>query len=308
MTRDDGELASEDATAGRLVLVGTPIGNRGDLSARATRAIQSADLLLCEDTRSPSRLLGADATLPPRLSCFVGNEHTRVEIWLAELAKGRVVAYISEAGMPVWSDPGATLVAAAADAGYPVEVVPGPTAAATALALSGFDARWSQFGGFLERGGKGRVGELERVVFAVGPTILYEAGNRVGALLRDLHERAPDGDTRRVLVARELTKKHEEVVRGTLASLATSLDSGVRGEVTVVVEAAPLEVLDGQSQPVLALAREVFEVAQSTTMRPKARAKRLAQLLELPSRDIYTRLVSRGAGTDEADKTPGADD
>ena len=119
--------APAEPKPGILVLVGTPLGNRGDLSPRAREAIVGADLLLCEDTRSPVRLLGEGTLLPPRISCFVVNEGERIGLLLEHLARGARVAYVSEAGLPVWSDPGLRLVQAAVAAGYAVDVVPGPS-------------------------------------------------------------------------------------------------------------------------------------------------------------------------------------
>ena len=170
---------------GKLVLVGTPLGNREDLSARARRTLLEADLLLCEDTRSPQRLLG-EVELPERISCFVGNEHERVALLLERLAAGQTVAFVSEAGLPVWSDPGRMLVAAAVAGGFPVDVIPGPTAGTCALALSGFVAEGACFWGFIPRTGKSRDEVLEQISSAPGVAILYEAGNRTPTLLRDL--------------------------------------------------------------------------------------------------------------------------
>lgn len=286
-----------DSEAGLLVLVGTPIGNRGDLSPRARQAIISADLLLCEDTRSPARLLGDSQALPRRLSCFVGNEHGRVGTLLERLAAGETVVFVSEAGMPVWSDPGAELVRAAADGGFNVEVIPGPSAATMALALSGMSAPWTQFVGFIERSGAGRAASLKRVVEAIGPSILFEAGNRVGGLLRDLAAAAPDAATRHVMVGREFTKLHEELHRGTVAELAAALVDGLRGEVTVVVAAAPDSLREASTRDLQRGAREVLTIMLDSSLKPKARAKAVAKHTGLPIRDVYARL----AGASHAD-------
>ncbi len=271
--------------SGTLVLVGTPLGNRGDLSPRAREALLSADLLLCEDTRSPTRLLGADAELPPRRSCFVGNEHERTAELLEALAAGQTVAFCSEAGMPSWSDPGQFLVQAAVEAGYPIDVVPGPTAASAALSLSGFDARGSRFLGFIARDGKARTNALETIAAATDATLLYEAGNRTPALLRDLAKALPDADTRRVVVCRELTKLHQEVLRGTVAELHAATAEALRGEVTVVVDAGAelqAEAFDA--------ARAVLDVMLDPSLKPRPRARALAELTGLDARVLYERL------------------
>ena len=165
-------MTARPAGGGLLVMVGTPLGNRGDLSPRAREALLGADLLFCEDTRSPSRLLGGDVELPPRRSCFVGNEHERVPELLAALEEGKTVAFCSEAGMPGWSDPGQFLVNAAAQAGHRVDVVPGPTAAGAAMTLSGLDIGGSRFMGFIARDGKDRAAALADIATSNGACVL----------------------------------------------------------------------------------------------------------------------------------------
>jgi 16S rRNA (cytidine1402-2'-O)-methyltransferase len=272
--------------SGTLVLVGTPLGNRSDLSPRAREALLTADLLLCEDTRSPTRLLGNDVSLPPRRSCFVGNEHERTAELLEALEAGQTVAFCSEAGMPGWSDPGQFLVRAAVQAGHRVDVVPGPTAASAALTLSGFDATGACFLGFIARDGKDRARALERIAVAEAPSLLYEAGNRTPALLRDLAKALPDADVRQVVVCRELTKLHQETLRGTAAQLHANVEDALRGEVTVVV--------DGRGQPVEAeqqeAARAVLDVMLDPSLKPRPRARALAELTGLDARELYERL------------------
>ncbi len=285
---------SEPASTGpgRLVLVGTPIGNRGDLSPRAREALLGADLLLCEDTRSPLRLLGEEGSeLPPRQSCFVGNEHARLEALREALREGKTVAFVSEAGMPVWSDPGRLLVDAAWELGAEIDAVPGPTAAATALALSGFLAEGARFVGFVERSGEARELALRAALADPGASIFYEAGNRTPALLRALAEGAgASASTRRVLVARELTKRHQELVRASVAQAAQQLSEALRGEVCVVLEGAgTAHGAEADADP-HADARRVFELMGDASLKPRARAKALAELTGLDAREIYDRL------------------
>ena len=270
--------------SGKLVLVGTPLGNREDFSPRARRSLQEADLLLCEDTRSPQRLL-PDVELPERISCFVGNEHERVALLLERLAAGQTVAFVSEAGLPVWSDPGRMLVAAAIEGGFEVDVIPGPTAGTCALALSGFPAEGACFLGFLSRGGKDRDAELEQLANTPGPVILYEAGNRTPALLRDLSAKLGD---RRVLIARELTKLHQELLRGSIIELAERVTEPLRGEVTLVIEGAVAKTTE--DDPVQQSARAVLDVMLNPALKPRARAKALAELTGLDARELYDRL------------------
>lgn len=282
--------------SGTLVLVGTPLGNRGDLSPRAREALLSADLLLCEDTRSPVRLLGNDVTLPPRRSCFVGNEHERCGELLQALAEGKTVAFCSEAGMPGWSDPGQFLVRAAAQAGYAVDVIPGPTAASAALSMSGFDAGGSCFLGFIARDGKDRARTLEVIAASVGPCILYEAGNRTPGLLRDLAKVLPDAEVRQVVVCRELTKLHQETLRGTVAELHQAVHDPLRGEVTVVV-AGNTAVAGAQEQD---SARAVLDVMLDPSLKPRPRARALADLTGLDAREVYERLRAARDGAADA--------
>jgi 16S rRNA (cytidine1402-2'-O)-methyltransferase len=276
------------AAPGKLVLIGTPLGNREDLSDRARRSLAQADLLLCEDTRSPLRLL-PDTELPERISCFVGNEHGRVELLLDRLAQGQTVAFVSEAGLPVWSDPGRLLVAAAVEAGYEVDVIPGPTAGTCALAVSGFVAEGARFLGFIPRAGKSRAVALASLADDPGATVLYEAGNRTPALLRDL---ARVVGPRRVVIARELSKLHQELIRGLTTELAERIREPLRGEVTVVVEgrgSVEAEQVDERQAGALA----ALELILDPTLKPRARAKALAQLTGLDDRELYERLQSR---------------
>ncbi|PCC69957.1 16S rRNA (cytidine1402-2'-O)-methyltransferase [Nannocystis exedens] len=272
---------------GKLVLVGTPLGNRGDLSPRAREAIVGADVLFCEDTRSPLRLLGEGATLPPRISCFVANEGERVALLLENLERGKVVAYVSEAGLPVWSDPGLRLVQAAVEAGYPVDVVPGPTAAAVALCLSGLPADDVRFLGFLPRGGPERAERLESIARERGTVLLYEAGNRVPALLRDLAAALPDAESRRVAIGRELTKQHQEVLRGSLAELAQTVDEALRGEVTLVLAGTHVEATGDPAQEA---ARALWQLVCDPGLKPREKAKQIAALTGLEARAIYEQL------------------
>lgn len=282
-----GEAKRSGAPRGpgsKLVLIGTPLGNREDLSDRARRSLLEADLLLCEDTRSPQRLL-PDTELPERISCFVGNEHERVTLLLDRLAAGQTVAFVSEAGLPVWSDPGRLLVAAAVEAGYDIDVIPGPTAGTCALAVSGFVAEGARFLGFIARGGKQRDEQLASLSGETGAAVIYEAGNRTPALLRDLSKHV---GARRVLIARELSKLHQELIRGTAIELAEHISEPLRGEVTVVIEGAVAAASD--DDPARTAARAVLDVMQDRSLKPRARAKALAELTGLDARELYDRL------------------
>jgi len=255
----------------RLVLVGTPIGNLGDLPPRAAEAFAAADVVACEDTRRTGRLLSHLGLRAPRLVRL--DDHTE-EAAAPELVRlvseGGVVAVASDAGMPGLSDPGARLVARAVEAGVTVEVVPGPFAGAVALVASGLldpSGRFC-FEGFLPRKGAARAERLADVVGERRTIVLYEAPHRLQRTLADLADTV--GGERRVALARELTKLHEEVWRGTLAEAVARCDDVTpRGEYVVVLDGAapPAEVDDD------ALRRElVAELDGGATRRDAATA------------------------------------
>jgi 16S rRNA (cytidine1402-2'-O)-methyltransferase len=224
------------ALRGRLLVVGTPIGNLGDLSPRAADALRTADLVVAEDTRVAARLLAHVGARRPTRSFNEHNAAARLPELLARLAAGETLALTTDAGMPGISDPGPALVAAARAAGAAVEVVPGPTAVTAAMALSGEEAGGFVFGGFLPaRPASARVAALERLLAAAGesalPLVLYEAPPRLRGLLALLDERVPDA---RLVVARELTKRFEEVVAGWPSEIGEAMQEA-RGELTVVI-------------------------------------------------------------------------
>src|SRR5687768_15178212 len=201
---------------GRLVLVGTPIGNLGDLSPRAEAALREADVVACEDTRHTRKLLTARAIAVRKVMAIHDhNEAAQARVVLGLLDEGQTVAVVTDAGMPGISDPGERLVAAAANAGHRVEVVPGPTALVTALVASGLPTGQFVFEGFLPRKGRERGARLAALATERRTAVLYEAPHRLAALIEDLA--GVCDPLRRVALARELTKLHEEVWRGTLA-------------------------------------------------------------------------------------------
>jgi 16S rRNA (cytidine1402-2'-O)-methyltransferase len=238
---------------GRVVLVGTPIGNLGDLSPRAVDSLSSADAIYCEDTRHTRRLLTHAGISGVRLRSL--HEHNEVQRTLEALKAatgGSVVAVVSDAGMPGISDPGSRLVAAAVEAGVAVSVVPGPSAVVAALVVSGLPTDRFCFEGFLARSGAARSERLAALAAEERTVVLFEAPGRVARTLEDLASAC--GPLRRVAVARELTKVHEEVWRGTLGEAAQWVEEHpVRGEVVLVLEGATA-VADEVDDRVLAAA------------------------------------------------------
>ncbi len=269
-------------SGGALVLVGTPIGNLGDLSPRAAEAIGSADAVCCEDTRRTGKLLtlaGID-----RRPFVVVNEHTEdreIPRVLDRLARGERVVLVSDAGMPGISDPGERLVAAAVAAGHPVEVVPGPSASLAALVVSGLPAGRFVFEGFLPRKGAGRGERLAAVAAEPRTAVVYEAPHRLARTLADLA--AACGGDRRVAVAREITKLHEEVWRGTLdGAAAWAAERQPPGEMVIVLDGAPAAAPPGDDDVVAALRAEL---AAGATARDAART--VAARLDVPRRRAY---------------------
>jgi 16S rRNA (cytidine1402-2'-O)-methyltransferase len=227
-------VAERAPTGGRLVLVATPIGNLGDLSPRAAEALRDAALICCEDTRRTGRLLQHAGITGARLA--VCNEHTeaaRIPEALTVLGDGADVAVVSDAGTPGVSDPGERLVRAVLDAGYEVTAVPGPAAVVAALVVSGLSTARFVFEGFLPRTGRARAERLAELTTERRTIVLYEAPTRVERTIVDLA--AALGADRRVCVARELTKLHETVVRGTLGDVELGRP---RGEYVLVIEGA----------------------------------------------------------------------
>src|SRR3984957_457026 len=234
-----GEGSEAKEGSGSIVLVATPIGNLGDLSPRAVETLAGAQVIYCEDTRHSRKLLThAGITGPTLRSLHEHNEDDRIAQVLKEVAAGQTVAVISDAGMPGISDPGSRLVAAAAEAGAAVSVIPGPSSVVAALVVSGLPTDRFCFEGFLPRKGGDRRRRIEAVAGEAGTVILFEAPGRLGATLGDLLGAC--GPDRAVVVARELTKLHEEVWRGTLAEASSTFaGAGVRAEMVVVLAGAP---------------------------------------------------------------------
>lgn len=234
--------------AGLLRIVATPIGNLDDLSPRAASALAEADVIACEDTRVTRKLLSRVSSRARLISYHARNERQRTPELVARVAGGEYVTLVTDAGTPGLSDPGQRLVAACIEAGQRVEVVPGPSAAVAALVVSGLPTARFVFEGFLPRTKGDRRRRLARLAGEERTLVFFEAPHRISATLADM---ADVLGPRRAAFARELTKMHEEVVRGTLPELADAAD-GVRGEVTIVVagatpqkaESSPAEIAD----------------------------------------------------------------
>jgi 16S rRNA (cytidine1402-2'-O)-methyltransferase len=278
--------------SGRLVVCPTPIGNLEDITLRVLAALREADVIAAEDTRHTRALLDRYGVVAPLVSYHEHNEDRRAAELVSRMQGGEVVALVSDAGMPLVSDPGYVLVRACVAAGLAVEVLPGPSAALTALVASGLPSDSWRFVGFLPR----KKGELRRVLSEVGggTLVAFESPRRVPASLAVLASVDPE---RPVAVARELTKLHEEVVRGTAAELAARYaDDPPRGEVVLVV-APPPEVAPGAEAPppeeaVSAVARLVEAGAK-----PRAAAGVVAELTGTSANALYRAVSEKRRGS-----------
>jgi 16S rRNA (cytidine1402-2'-O)-methyltransferase len=270
--------------AGRLVVCPTPIGNLEDVTLRVLSALREADVVACEDTRRTQTLLARYGVSAPLVSYHEHNEERRSAELVARMQAGETVALVSDAGMPLVSDPGYVLVRACVAAGLSVEVLPGPSAALAALVASALPADSWRFVGFLPR----KRGELRRLLSSEGPTLVaFESPRRVPASLAVLAEVDPD---RAVAVCRELTKVHEEVVRGSASELAERYaGEPPRGEVVLVVGPSPRSGSPGGDSPGLdALARLVDAGA-----RPRAAASVVAGLTGEGANALYRAYLER---------------
>ncbi|EYF02184.1 16S rRNA (cytidine(1402)-2'-O)-methyltransferase [Chondromyces apiculatus] len=277
---------------GTLYVVATPIGHLGDITQRAVEVLRAADRILAEDTRRARALLshlGIGGKPVDRL-----DEHASdadLARAAAHLAAGEQLAFMTDAGTPVVSDPGNALVRAAAAAGAPVVPIPGASAVMAALSVSGLVTGGFRFVGFLPRGGRERREALALVASTPEAVVLFESPHRTTDTLRDLAERIP---RRQVLIARELTKVHEELLRGSLADLAArAQEREWRGEVTLVV--GPAEPGEAGEAEGLSDAEIDARIDRDLALgrRPRDIADELSVELGVPRRTIYARVTAR---------------
>jgi 16S rRNA (cytidine1402-2'-O)-methyltransferase len=272
-----------NGATGALVLVGTPIGNLGDLTPRAVATLEGADVIVCEDTRRTRQLLTHAGVRGRRLvAVHAHREAQSVAQVVAWLREGKRVALVTDAGMPAVSDPGARLVAAVTAAGLPVEVVPGPSAVLAALVASGLPTDRFSFEGFLPRKGHERADRLRQIAADDRTTVIFEAPPRVAATLADLAEACGPG--RRVAVARELTKLHEEVWRGQLGEAARLAGTAAaRGEHVIVLGGRPPSESELPDETIEAAVRARLEAGASA----RDAAHAVAEELDVARRKAY---------------------
>ena len=285
---------------GRLLVVGTPIGNLGDLSPRATEAFRRADAVCCEDTRVTAKLLAHAGIERPLVRCDENVIAVRAEGLVERMLDGDVLVYASDAGMPGVSDPGQVLVNAARDAGVSVEVIPGPVACVTALVASGIPTEHFFFEGFLPRKAGERERRLQELAGVPGALLFYESPHRVVATLDSIAKVFP---AREVAFCRELTKLHEEVVRTRALELHAEISAReqIKGEIVLVV-APPSEeelatrhagfaqgaaAVGGGAPDADAALRADIEQALAEGEAASAIAKRLSQRYSRRRREVY---------------------
>ncbi len=278
--------------SGILYLVGTPIGNFGDMTDRARETLGTVAVVAAEDTRRTGRLLAHFGIEARMVSLFQGNEGRRTQELLKELRSDHDVAVVSDAGMPGLSDPGYQLVRASVDAGIEVRVVPGPSSLLSALVVSGLPTDRFVFEGFLPRRAGDRRMRLRGLAYDRRTVVLFESPHRVTTLLRDV---LVELGNRRVAIARELTKLHEEVIRGRISDVLARLpDLGLKGELVVVLEGSRRPQVVDQEE----LVGEARALVQAG-MRKRDAASEVARKRGASANAIYESLL-------EADRSEGS--
>lgn len=274
-----------------LYICPTPIGNLQDVTLRVLEVLKNCDLVACEDTRHTKILLDRHGITVRLVSFHDHNEEHRLTMILPLLREGRDVAVVSDAGMPGLSDPGFTLVRACAAEGLPLTVLPGPSAVSTALVLSGLPAGRFAFLGFLARGASKIVEQLTAFEGTGAALVVFDSPKRLRASLRTIGDRWPD---RQMAVCRELTKVHEEVLRGTAPELIERLGERVRGEIVLVMEPSPTGGAEGRAsvlQPPIGDLEERARLALDELARQgvgtKVASGVVSRLTGLPARRTY---------------------
>lgn len=278
---------SETSEFGKLSIVGTPIGNLGDFSPRGVETLQNADYIAAEDTRVTLGLLAKFEIKKPLLSYYKPKEQEKSERILELLLGGNNVALVSDAGMPCISDPGAVLVKKCAERGIPVEVIPGCSAAVAAVAASGLEAgRWI-FEGFLPVPKKERAARLDEIKNLPHALVFYEAPHKIKQTLCDLHSALGE---RNAALCRELTKLHEEIIRGTLGELASYYDDAEpRGEFVIVVEGAGVKPAEFTTEQAVELAKRLVDGGEKLS----EACREAAKIMGIPKREIYAALSDK---------------
>lgn len=278
---DAAEEKSKDLPA-KLYLCATPIGNMGDITERVLDTLSRVDMVFCEDTRNTGAMLSRLGIKKRLESCHEHNEEAAAQRVTELVLSGKPVAYVSDAGMPCISDPGERLVRACIEKNVPFEVLPGASASLTAVILSGLSTKLILFAGFLPRENRERSELLAQIKRANATTVVYESPYRVGATLKELLMILGDRDA---AVVREITKLHEEAVRGALSSLAERYkDEPPRGECVIVISGESAhETAEGEGLD------DMLIRLMRAGMSVKDASKQTAMMLDLPKNEVYKR-------------------
>ncbi|WP_153733568.1 16S rRNA (cytidine(1402)-2'-O)-methyltransferase [Sporosarcina obsidiansis] len=282
------QKSAEMMEMGKLLIVGTPIGNLEDMTYRAVRILQEADFIAAEDTRNTIKLCNHFDIHTPMISYHEHNTRVAGEKIIEYLQSGKDIAIVSDAGMPCISDPGADLVELAIEHGIAVVPIPGPNAAVTALVASGITPQPFLFWGFLARQKKEQKSQLARLQRYEETLLFYEAPHRLKQTLRIMAEQF--GDERKIVMARELTKRFEELLRGTLGEAVEWADTHeIRGEFCLVVEGNHnvQEELTEIWWKDLSVKEHVEQVMEQKEMRSKDAIREVAEARGLGKRDVY---------------------
>lgn len=271
--------------SGKLYVVGTPIGNLGDLSPRAVETLESVDFIAAEDTRVTLKLLNHFGIKKEMVSYFEHNKNERGDVIISRLANGETCAICTDAGMPAISDPGEDLVKLCHENNIDVESVPGPTAFATALAISGMNTRKFTFEGFLSANKKERREELEELANEKRTMVFYEAPHKLTQTLKDMYEAFGERD---IALVKEITKVHENVVRTDLKTASTMFDEEKpKGEFVVIVDGKKIEEKEISFDKAVDEAKRLMADGMSTN----AAAKEVAKITSFKKNDIYKALL-----------------
>ena len=273
--------------SGELFIVGTPIGNLGDLSLRAAKTLEEVDFIAAEDTRVSLKLLNHLGIKKPMVSYFEHNKRERGEVIAARILAGESCALVTDAGMPAISDPGEDLAALCHEKGIKINAVPGPTAFATALALSGLPTGRFCFEGFLSVSNKSRAAHLESIREETRTLVFYEAPHKLARTLADLY--ATLGN-RQIAIVREITKIHEEVIRSDLETASRDYADGhLKGEIVLIIA--------GKAETEAAYSlKDALEIAQSYIadgLSKNDAAKQAAKETKIKKSEIYKELTKQ---------------
>lgn len=290
-------MPSSEPLAPGLYLVATPIGNLEDITLRAVRVLKQVDLIACEDTRQTQKLLNHYGIEKPTISYHEHNEASRAGELIEKLAAGARIAVVSDAGTPGISDPGFRLVSLAIERGVQVAAIPGPVAFVSALIASGLPVESFSFRGFLPAKGGARRRELEKIRQSSQTEIFYETPHRIRETLEDII--AVLGPARRLVIARELTKIHEEFLRGTAADVLLALNSRgeLKGEIVLLTGPAP------EASPevsAVSVRERVKQLMSNEKLDEKSALKRAAKERGISKSDAYREWQAAKAGSSTA--------